>query len=174
MNVLGPLSRVAALAGLLLAAPMAAQPALAGPAEVALLKSYLGEWRGRGTLTGANSETVVCRLELREGNQDKVNYSGRCTLAGSNLSVNGTLAYIDALRRFEAAMTSNTAFSGIAVGQRRGDGVVFNLREREQADDRDVTITSQIALASGGITVEFNVVFEDSGETLRATVPFSK
>src|SRR5690606_36515863 len=106
MTFFGPLSRAAALAGLLVSAG-AASPALAAPADVALIKSYIGEWRGRGTLTGANSETVVCRLSLTQGNQDKVNYNGRCTLAGSTLSVAGTMAYTEQSKRFEAAMTSN-------------------------------------------------------------------
>lgn len=174
MTLFGHFSRAAVLAGLMLGAPMAIAPALAGPAEVALLHSYVGEWRGRGVLTGRNSESVVCRLALTEGNQDKVNYSGRCTLAGTTLAINGTLAYIDALSRFEAAMTSNTAFSGIAVGQRRGDGVVFNLRERDQSEGQELVISSQIALASGAINVEFNVVYESTGETIHATVPFAR
>ncbi len=75
MTFLGPLSRAAALAGLLLSSSFAAAPAFAGPAEVSLLKSYIGEWRGRGTLVGAATETVVCRLSLSQGNQDKINYS---------------------------------------------------------------------------------------------------
>jgi hypothetical protein len=174
MFVPGPLSRAVTLAGALFAMPFAAAPTQAGPAEVALLQSYIGEWRGRGTMTGDRSETVVCNLRLNQGNQDKVNYSGRCALAGTTLSVNGTLAYIDNLGRFEAAMTSNASFSGIAVGQRRGDGVVFNLRERDQAEGEPVTITSQIALSGGAINVQFNVVFEESGDRLAASVPFSR
>jgi hypothetical protein len=67
MTFLGPLSRAAALAGLLLSAGFTAAPAFAGPAEVALLKSYIGEWRGRGTLVGASTESVVCRLSLSQG-----------------------------------------------------------------------------------------------------------
>lgn len=174
MTYFGPLWRAVALAGLLVSAGAASAPAFAAPADVALLKSYIGEWRGRGVLTGAESETVVCRLSLKEGNSDKVTYSGRCTLAGSNLSINGTLAYVDASRRFEAAMTSNATFSGIAVGQRRGDGVVFNLREREVDEGKPVTISAQIGLTGGAISVGFNVVYEDSGETLSAQVPFSR
>ncbi|RYE56269.1 MAG: hypothetical protein EOP20_09125, partial [Hyphomicrobiales bacterium] len=106
MTFLGPLSRAAALAGLLISASFVSTPAFAGPNEVALLKSYIGEWRGRGTLVGAATETVVCRLSLSQGNQDKINYNGRCTLAGTNLSVAGTMAYVEASKRYEAAMTS--------------------------------------------------------------------
>lgn len=175
MTVLGPLSRAAALAGLLLTAGLTAAPAFAGPAEVALLKSYIGEWRGRGTLTGASSETVVCRLTLSQGNQDKVNYNGRCTLAGSNLSVAGTLAYVDASRRFEAAMTSNATFSGIAVGQKRGNGLVFNLKDRAPDEEgKEMSIAAQIALNGEAISVSFEVVYVETGDSLKAQVPFSR
>lgn len=175
MTFLGPLTRAAALAGILLSASFAAAPAFAGPNEVALLKSYIGEWRGRGTLVGASTESVVCRLTLSQGNQDKVNYSGRCTLAGTNLSVAGTLAYVDAARRYEAAMTSNATFSGIAVGQKRGSGLVFNLKERKPDEEgKDMNISAQIALNGDAISVAFEVVYVESGDSLKANVPFSR
>jgi len=175
MTIFGPLTRAAALSGLLLSAFSGIGPALAAPADVALLKSYIGEWRGRGVLYGASEETVVCRLSLSEGNQDKVNYNGRCALAGTNLSVAGTLAYVEANRRFEAAMSSNATFTGIAVGQKRGSGLVFNLRERDQDEaGKDLNITAQIQLNANAIQVTFEVVYVESGDSLRAEVPFSR
>ena len=174
MTFFGPLSRAAALAGLLVSAG-AASPVVAAPADVALIKSYIGEWRGRGTLTGANTESVVCRLSLTPGNQDKVNYNGRCTLAGTNLSVAGTMAYIEQSKRFEAAMTSNATFSGIAVGQKRGNNLVFNLRERTPDEDgKDMNISAQITLSPDTLKVVFEVVYVESGDSLRAEVPFSR
>ncbi|MFD1252244.1 hypothetical protein DEVEQU_03240 [Devosia equisanguinis] len=174
MTKLGHLTQAAALAAVVATAG-AAGPAIAAPADVALLKSYIGEWRGRGVLVGANQETVVCRLTLSQGNQDKVNYNGRCTLAGSNLSVAGTLAYVDANKRFEAAMTSNASFSGIAVGQKRGGGLTFNLRERNKDEaGKDLNISAQIHLSADAIKVSFDVVYVESGDSLRAEVPFSR
>jgi hypothetical protein len=147
----------------------------AAPADVALLKSYIGEWRGRGVVIGASEESVVCRLSLTEGNGDKVNYNGRCALAGTNLSVAGTIAYIDASRRYEAAMTSNATFTGIAVGQKRGSGLIFNLRERDQDEEgKDLNISAQIQLNNNDIQVSFEVVYVESGDSLRAEVPFSR
>ena len=175
MTTFGPLTRAVALAGLVLSTGLAAAPAIAAPADVALLKSYIGDWRGRGTLTGANSETVVCRLSLTEGNQEKINYNGRCTLAGTNLAVSGTMAYVDANRRFEAAMTSNANFAGIAVGQKRGGGLVFNLRERDTDEEgKDMNISAQISLNNEAISVSFDIVYVESGDSLRAEVPFTK
>ncbi|UYO00090.1 MAG: hypothetical protein KIT02_02330 [Devosia sp.] len=176
MTKFGPLTRAGALAGLLLTAFAAGPgPAMAAPADVALLKSYIGDWRGRGTLVGASTESVVCRLALTQGNQDKVNYNGRCTMAGTNLSVAGTMAYIDQSRRFEAAMTSNATFSGIAVGQKRGNNLIFNLRERTPDEEgKDMNISAQIVLAGDAIKVVFEVVYVESGDSLRAEVPFSR
>ncbi len=178
MKLLGPLSRIVALAGLLAAIPLAAAaPAYAAAADVALLKSYVGSWKGRGTLIGAETEAVVCRLTLSEGNGDKVNYSGRCSLAGTSLAVNGTLAYVDANKRFEAAMTSNVTFSGLAVGKKSGDDIVFNLKERNKDEEgNDLTVTADIILKDKGaaIGVNFQVVFNATGNSLKASVPFTK
>ncbi|RYE54788.1 MAG: hypothetical protein EOP20_11340 [Hyphomicrobiales bacterium] len=174
MKLFGPLSRTLALAGLFSVALFSA-PAMAAKADVELLQSYIGQWKGRGQLVGAESETVVCRLTLSPGNQDKVNYAGRCSMAGTALSVNGTLAYNDGARRYEAAMTSNATFNGLAVGKKSGNGVVFNLKERAADEEgRDMTITAQIALNSGKISVQFNVVFNATGDMLKASVPFTK
>lgn len=175
MKLFGPLSRSVAVAGLAVTSAMAAAPAVAAKADIELLNSYLGEWKGKGTIVGEQSETVKCRLSLTPGNDDKVTYSGRCALAGTILSVNGTLAYIDDARRYEAVMTSNATFSGNAIGRKQGDGVVFNLKERETDEEgNDLTITAVIALINKKISVEFEVVFNASGEILRASVPFSR
>lgn len=152
-----------------------ALPAVAAPADIALIQSYIGEWRGRGVLIGANTETVVCRLSVTPGNQDKINYSGRCSLAGTQLSVAGTMAYIESSKRFEAAMSSNATFTGLAVGQKRGDGLIFNLRERDQDEKgKDLAITAQIQLQPEAMSVVFEVVYVENGDSLRAEVPFSR
>jgi hypothetical protein len=176
MNSFGPVSRGLALAGVLVTSMLMAAPSRAAQADVDLLHSYVGSWKGTGIVTGDKSETVRCRMDLTLGNQDKVNYSGRCAIAGSPLSVKGTLAYVDAARRFEAAMTSNTGFSpDVAVGRRQGNGVRFSLHERTTDDDgQDVTVTAVIALQGGRIHVELDVLYNQSGDRLRASVPFTK
>jgi hypothetical protein len=169
------LARAMALTGALLMGGLATAPAFAGPAEQALLKSYIGDWRGRGTLTGANTETVVCRLTLKPGNQDKVNYSGRCSLAGTQLTMAGTMAYIEASKRYEAVMSSNATFRGLAVGQKRGNTLIFKLRERDEDENgKELAISAQINLTSEAIAVQFDVVYVENGDSLRAEVPFTK
>lgn len=153
----------------------AATPVQAGPAEDSLLQSYIGDWRGRGVLVGADTETVVCRLSLTAGNGGKVNYNGRCSLAGTQLSVAGTMAYIEASRRFEAVMSSNATFSGTAIGQKRGSNLIFNLRERDEDEKgKELAISSQIHLASDVIDVVFDVIYVENGDSLRAEVPFTR
>lgn len=169
-----PLARIISAAGLAIAVATMAAPAFAGPAEVALLKSYEGNWRGRGQVVGTDTETVTCRMSLTDGNDDKVNYAGRCAMAGSNLAINGTLAYIEASRRYEGAMTSNANFSGVAVGQKIGSGIVFNLQSRGLSDSADVEIATSITLAPGVITVNFRATDVKTGRMVNASVPFQK
>jgi hypothetical protein len=176
MKLFAPLARAAAVAGLVAAAMAAPAPALAGPAELALLESYIGSWSGRGELVGAERETVVCKLDITKGNQQRVNYVGRCAVAGRTLSVRGTMAYFDESRRFEAAMSTNIGFTPApAVGRKDGNGILFNLRERGTDDEgNNMTVDSSMLFRPTTITVQLNITFNDSGDTIRASVPFTK
>ena len=154
--------------------PPAAQ---AAEAELALLGSYVGSWRGEGALVGGDQpEPFRCRLTVATGNQGKINYSGRCTLVSATLSISGTIAYNDTARQYEAAMSSNAGFTGLAIGQQSSGRISFDLKERQK--DRtgsDVRIGSRILLqGNDSITVDFEVEFNDSGEVLTASVPFSQ
>lgn len=161
---------IAALAGLALPT----LPAQAGPEEIALLQTYIGEWSGRGRLSGAADEAVVCRIGFTAGNQGRLNYSGRCALAGSNLSVNGTIAYIDASQRYEAIMTSNTQFTGVAIGRESEGGLLFNLQDRDATEGQDLSIEASMLLLPQALAAEFTIVRNDTGETINAQVPFTR
>jgi hypothetical protein len=151
-------------------------PAQAGESELTLLKSYIGSWKGEGTLQGGEKpEPFRCRLTVAKGNETKINYAGRCTLIDMNLSVSGTIGYLDDKRRYEAAMSSNAGFTGTAVGQKKGETVAFDLTERQtDKGGNDVRIGSRIILAGDSITVEFEVEFNSSGQVLTASVPFAR
>lgn len=159
----------------LLAMPFVAVPAQAA-GELALLESYVGSWQGEGALVGGDQpEPFRCRLSVAKGNQGKVNYTGRCALVNATLSISGTIAFSEANQRYEAAMSSNAGFTGLAIGQQQQGRISFDLREQQK--DRagsDVRIGSRILLADGNITVDFEVEFNDSGEVLTASVPFSQ
>lgn len=174
MTQLTSLARTVAAAAVLLAGGMSAVPAMAAPADVEFLQTFLGNWKGRGVMTGSDSETVVCKLSLTQGNDDKVNYQGRCSLAGTTLTMAGTVAYIEANRRFEAAMTSNVNFASKAIGRKQGDSIVFTLNDTQQDEEgNDMSISSRMVLSGERIDVEFKVLFE-SGDSISAQVPFSK
>jgi hypothetical protein len=175
MTKMTALSRAAAVAAVLLAGGMTAAPTVAAPADVEFLQTYLGNWKGRGVLTGANTETVVCKLALTDANTGKVNYEGRCSLAGTTLQMQGTIAYTEANRRFEAAMTSNVGFSGTAAGRKQGNSIVFNINDKQKDEDgNDLQVTAAMVLANERINVDFKVVFLKTGDTIVAQVPFSK
>ena len=169
-----PVARVVGFAALTTFAAAAVAPAFAGPAELQLLRSYEGSWRGKGTLVGGDSQPVNCRMSLQDGNEQKINYSGRCTLAGANLSISGTLAYVEASHRYEGVMTSNANFSGVAVGQKKGDGIVFSMKSRGVQENANLEISAGIVLTPGVITVQFQATDAKSGKTVHATVPFAK
>lgn len=163
----------------ILVAPLAlfsVAPAMAGPQELAVLTSYIGDWRGAGALVGdGKSEPFTCRLSIAKGNMEKVNYTGRCSLVSANLSISGTIAFNDAADQYEAAMSSNAGFTGLAIGRLQGQQISFDLRERDKdRSGSDVRIGSKIILVNGDITVNFEVEFNDSGEVLRASVPFAQ
>ena len=151
-------------------------PAWAGPTELAVLTSYLGDWRGEGALVGGEKpEPFRCRMTIAKGNQEKVTYTGRCSLVSANLSISGTIAYNDTAQRYEAAMSSNAGFTGLAIGRLNGQNITFDLRENQRdRSGSDVRIGSQILLTDGTITVNFEVEFNNSGDVLRASVPFAQ
>ncbi len=149
-------------------------PALSAPADLELIQSYVGEWRGRGVMSaqGRENETVVCRLSITRSSAEKINYRGRCTLAGGNMSMNGTLAYFSANNRFEAVMTSNTAFTGVAIGRRSGKNVTFNLQAKD--DEGGVSnVRAGFGLVDGDIKVDFEVT-QANGEKIVADIPFDR
>jgi hypothetical protein len=169
-------ARTASAAAVMLMGSLSAAPAMAGPAEMALLESYVGEWRGEGVTRGTDRpESFRCRLTINKGNQARINYAGRCTLANMNLSVSGTILYNDSARRYEAAMSSNAGFTGLAVGRQQGGRISFDLAERQtDRGGNDVRIGSAISLSGGTITVDFEVEFNNSGQKMTAAVPFAR
>jgi hypothetical protein len=153
-------------------------PVFAGAAEDQFLQSYVGNWKGGGTFKSKDGdEKFNCRVGVTAGSTGKINYSGRCAVSGLNLSVAGTISYVEERNRYEAAMTSNATFSGTAVGRKQGNSVVFDLKERNKdKSGNDMSISSQVSLQGKGdaIGLKFNIVFNDTGDSSNATVTFAK
>lgn len=168
--------RVVATIIAIIVSSLPAAPAQSGQVELDRLASYIGDWSGAGTLVGGEApESFRCRMTIAKGNQAKINYSGRCSLVNMNLSVAGTIAFDDASQRYQAAMSSNAGFSGIAIGRMQGNRISFDLAEKQKdRGGNDVRIGSRISLIGDSIRVDFEVEFNNSGEVLTASVPFSK
>lgn len=155
---------------------LAVAPAMAGPAEMDLLSGYVGNWKGNGVMVGGQQpEPFRCRMQVQKGNQAKVNFAGRCTLVNFNLSVSGTIAFNDKSRRYEAAMSSNAGFSGVAAGRISGDMITFDLAEKQiDKGGNDMRIGSKVSLVADTINIDFEIEFNNSGNVLTAKVPFQR
>lgn len=149
-------------------------PGMAAQADLDLIQSYVGDWRGSGSMTSAegNTETVRCRLGITRSTNEKINFSGGCVLAGANLHMQGTMAYIAANNRYEAVLTSNTAFSGNAIGRRSGSKVTFNITSTD-SNGNAADVRAGFGLSNGKINVDFTVTNPDGSRT-RASVPFDR
>lgn len=143
---------------------------------LALLATYIGNWQGESALVGGDKpEPFRCRLNVAQGNLQKINYTGRCTLVNATLSISGTIAYNEARQQYEAAMSSNAGYTGLAIGRESRNQISFDLREQQKDKaGSDVRIGAKIILINDSITVDFEVEFNNSGDVLTASVPFSR
>lgn len=170
---------IAALAvaglGVGLGTGLAVAPAEASDQDIALLKSYVGDWRGTGTMvSNDDKETVRCALKVTDSATTKVTINSRCAFAGGRLSLNGTMAYIAEKNRFEAVVTSNTSYKGQAIGQRRGDAVSFALVDPDSDAGGPLDIVVTMALKNDKIDVDFKATNSGNGAVTTAEIPFSK
>lgn len=158
---------VAALAG-------GAAPAAAGEAETARLQGYVGTWGGTGVLRGeASIERFGCRLDVTRGNAGKINFRGNCTVRGAGLSVAGTVGYFDAQRHYEAALSSNTEFKGVAVGEARGNELIFALKDRDtDSKGNDLALKAEMVLQDRTIAIRFGAVL--NGEPWEGEIGFRR
>lgn len=168
--------RSLAAAAAIAVSSLAVAPAMAGPTEMELLSGYVGNWKGNGVMVGGQQpEPFRCRMQVQKGNQAKVNFAGRCTLVNFNLSVSGTIAFNDQTRRYEAAMSSNAGFSGVAAGRISGDSITFDLAAKQiDKGGNDMRIGSKVSLVADTINIDFEIEFNDSGHVLTAKVPFQR
>ena len=167
------------LTGFILAlALVQAAPTLAAQRDVDLLQSYVGSWTGRGTMgSGDNEETVKCSLAVTSGNMPtRVQFNGRCALAGGTVSLKGTMGFIEERNRFEAILNSDITFlqGQTAIGRRSGSGIVFTMRPSNPDTNSDLDIAVDMALKSGIITVDAKVTDTASGNSTTAKVPLEK
>lgn len=145
-------------------------PALAGPAEDALLARYAGEWRGVGKVTGPDPGTVVCRITFQPSSSGKLSYTGRCSYSGQGTaSFRGTMFYNDATKRYEA-LASAQGVSSSTVGKKQGNSIVF---ASSGMTTRYGTASSVMTLAGDAIKLSFKLV-DKQGQTTTSSISFSR
>ncbi len=161
-----------ALAGVFLAT----MPAASAEADIALIKGYIGSWRGSGDIIWSDAngvpETLQCRMSVQDSDITKIGVDGRCSLAGGTLSMLGTIAWVDENNRYEAIVSSNTTFTGIAIGHREGDSLTFDLRDFRANDDSIYDIAADITLAGDTIQMDMTVTNKQTGDLTTAEIPF--
>lgn len=150
--------------------------AMAAPRDIEVLKSYVGDWRGRGTLDrGSDAETIVCKLGILDTAPTKVTFDGNCKLAGvPPLSIKGTLAFVTDKNRFEAVMSTNTSFSGVAIGRRRGSTIDFDLKDRDPQTGKDIGVAVGFAFKTDGVYVDLKLTEIETGRSSKVSIPFKK
>lgn len=156
----------------------AAVPVATAEADVALIKSYIGSWRGSGDIIWSDAngvpETLQCRMSVQDSDIAKIGVDGRCSLAGGTLSMLGTIAWVDANNRYEAIVSSNTTFTGIAIGHREGDSLTFDLRDFRANDNSIYDIAAEITLAGNTIQMDMRVTNKETGALTTADIPFER
>jgi hypothetical protein len=168
--------RGAALAALCGVGLLGAGPAAAAPEDVALLHEYLGNWKGNGQVVGPDgAENAACRLDLIDGNGDKINFRGRCALFGTTVTMNGAMQYSEASQSYESVMTTSIGFTGRAIGTRSGDVIRFDLTSvGGDPSASNLDVVASFIMAGGAIDIGVSVLFKDSGDKYVATAPLNR
>ncbi|MCF6344487.1 MAG: hypothetical protein L3J15_07445 [Devosiaceae bacterium] len=149
-------------------------PSFASNDDASLLQSYIGTWKGLGEIARDNGdvESVKCKVDIIKSKQGRVGYKGRCAFAGGNFSIAGTMAYIAEKERFEAVMSSSTSFSGVAIGKRDGDSLVFELSDKNADTGDSFKIDSDISLIDGELSIGFTAENITTGRVIKVAIPF--
>jgi hypothetical protein len=135
---------------------MTAAPAFAGPAETAFLQKLSASWTGRGSLAGAQTGPVACRIVTSVGGQS-LKYQGRCSIPDvAAQAFNGTISYNDRLKRYEAH-----SLGGTVPGLRRGNSLVFTTKSSRMGARSYSTMT----LSPSHIVIDFSIIDQDGGKT---------
>ena len=146
--------------------------ALAASSDAALLNAYVGGYTGTGTMTGQNAGKVRCRLLFQPASATSVNYTGRCSTGGADISMTGVITAANG--RIRAAMSGSGGLSSTVNGVRRSGGIVFSSKQRVTVEGHDRTVSSTMTLANGSIQVEFSALDNKTGKETTGSIPFTK
>ena len=144
---------------------LGATPALAGTAETAFMTKLVGNYAGKGTLTGSRTGTYDCTLTMKAKGAG-ISYRVKCDVEefGSQ-SFSGDITYNDQAARYEATSPTGT----ITVGTKSGGGIAFNSKFRGMASG-----TSVMKLVPGKITVDTTINDPESDGVIKSHLVMSK
>lgn len=142
----------------------AAPAAMAGPSEQAFLQKLSNTWSGKGSLKGANSGPIACKVVVTAGGKS-AKFQGRCNIPDmAQQAFSGSIAYNDKTKQYESRSAG-----GVVPGIRKGDKLVFRTSSRNIAG----TATSTMTISPSSLVVDFALVEKKGGKTT-SRVTFSR
>jgi hypothetical protein len=154
---------LAAVAAAMIA--LTAAPALAGPAETAFLQKLSNTWSGKGSLKGANTGPIACKVVVTAGGKS-TKFQGRCNIPDmAQQAFSGSISYNDKTKQYESRSANGTV-----PGIRKGDKLVFRTSSRNMAG----TSTSTMTISPSSLVVDFALVEKKTGEKTTSRITFSR
>ena len=74
----------------------------------------------------------------------------------------------------EAVMSTSTSFSGVAIGKRESDNLIFQLSDKNAETGDSLKIDSDIKLIDGELSINFTAENITTGRIIKAQVPFTQ
>jgi hypothetical protein len=141
-----------------------AAPSFAGPAETAFLQKLNSTWSGKGSLKGAESGPIACKIVFTAGGKS-TKYQGRCNIPDmAQQAFSGSISYSDKNKRYESK-----SVGGTVPGVRKGDKLVF----RSSSKNAGGTATSTMTISPNSLVVDFAIVDKKGGKTT-SRITFSR
>ena len=141
-----------------------AAPSFAGPAETAFLQKLSNTWSGRGTLKGAETGPIACKVVITAGSKS-TKFQGRCNIPDmAQQAFSGSISYNDKTKRYE----SRTG-SGVVPGVRKGDRLVFTTSNKSIAG----TSRSVMTISPSSLVIDFALT-TSKGEKTTSRITFSR
>lgn len=153
---------IAAVAAAMIA--LTAAPALAGPTETAFLQKLSNTWSGKGSLKGANTGPIACKIVVTAGGKS-TKFQGRCNIPDmAQQAFSGSISYNDKTKQYESRSSGGTV-----PGVRKGDKLVFRTSSRNMAGNS----TSTMTISPSSLVVDFALV-EKKGEKTTSRITFAR
>lgn len=134
----------------------AAPAAVAGPSEQAFLQKLTNTWSGKGSLKGANTGPIACKVVISGGGKS-AKFQGRCNIPDmAQQAFSGSITYNDKTKQYESRSAGGTV-----PGIRKGDKLVFRTSSKNIAG----TATSTMTISPSSLVVDFALVEKKGGKT---------